>query len=264
MELLPQFFPVVLPDLLPNKGEIMGLDQVKFGKFLEAPNAEELARVLTPFWTDDDFRALRGWCSKIDCDPEELLLVLTSESRLRPDAMNPATGFPLAAGLNQMTRIAFQAIDKLPKDDNQAKQLFPALAWATAKMSVAAQFDSVVVPYFLKVRESFKGKWTPAGLYMANAAPSQMNKSTDVNAVIYPKGSAAYDGNKGLDTNGDGQVTTRDLQNAVEYHRETPEYVAAKYRFRVANGLPLADAAAPSALMPGAPVIPGITSGRRR
>ena len=174
--------------------------------------------------------------------------MLTSESRLRPDAMNPRSGSPLACGLNQMTRIAFQAIGKLPSAsppgsaaakaaDDKAKSLFPAIAYATVKMSVKEQFQSVCIPYFQKCKESFSGEWTAAKLYMANASPSKLSVSTEPSTVIYAKGSAEYGANAQLDTNGDGQITMQDLINAVNYHRETPEYVAAKYRYRKTNNM---------------------------
>ena len=248
MDLLPQFFPQLLPDLLSQKGEIMGLDQISFNDFFLSPDAGKLAVALTPSWVEQDFRELDGWSNTIGIDPEELLLVLTSESRLRTDAMNPKSGMPLACGLNQMTRIAFQAIGKLPSAsppgsaaakaaDDKAKGLFPALAHATVKMNVKEQFQSVLMPYFAKCKESFSGDWTAAKLYMGNASPSKLSVSTDPATVIYAKGSPEFAANAQLDTNGDGQITMQDLINAVNYHRETPEYVAAKYRYRKVNNM---------------------------
>jgi len=242
MELLPQFFPPFLPDMLSQKGEILSLDRIRFDDMVMSPGADSLARALTPFWTDQNFRDLVSWCQTIECEPEDILLVFTSESRLRPDVMAPKTGSPVAVGLNQMTRIAFQSIGKLPSgsasNDDKAKALFPAIAFATAKMQVKDQIEQVITPYFAQIRKTYKGPWTPTALYMANAAPSMMNKATDPDAVIYAKGSEAFAQNQGLDTNGDGQITTKDLMNAVNYHNETPEYVAAKYRFRKVNNLP--------------------------
>ena len=242
MELIPAFYPPLLSNLLSEKGDIMSLDRIKFDDLYGSPGAENLARALTPFWKDQDFRELVGWCAALECEPEDLLLVFTSESRLRPDARAPATGSPVACGLNQMTRVAFQATGKLPSGsaaaDQKAMSLFPALAFAVIKMAVKEQIETVVTPYFKKIRESYKGPWSAVALYMANAAPSNMGKATDPDAVIYPKGSDAYAQNAGLDTNGDGQITTQDLMNAVNYHLETPEFVAAKYRFRKVNNLP--------------------------
>jgi hypothetical protein len=242
MELLPTFFPPLLSDMLSQKGEVLGLDRIKFDDFFLSAGALPQALALTPFWSDQDFRDLNDWCKKIECDPEDILLVLTSESRLRPDAMNPKTGYPLACGLNQMTRIAFQALGKLPSGssakDDQAKSLFPALAYATVKMPVKQQFEEVLIPYFKMCGDGMKGSWTAVKLYMANAAPTSLSKGDDMDGVIYAKGSDGYKGNPGLDTNGDGQITVQDLANAVNYHKETPEYVAAKYRYRKANGLP--------------------------
>lgn len=238
MDILPQFFPPLLSDLLSQKGDVMSLDRIKFEDMLSNPGADSLAKALTPFWSDQNFRELPGWCQKIDCDPEDILLVFTSESRLRPDALAPRVGSPVAVGLNQMTRIAMQVIGKLPADETQAKTLFPALAYAMAKAGVREQMEQIVTPYFDYVRKTYKGPWTATALYMANAAPSLMSKATDPDAVIYGKGSDAFEQNKGLDTNNDGQITTKDLMNAVNYHRETPEYVAAKYRYRKINKLP--------------------------
>lgn len=248
MDLLPQFFPPFLPDLLSQKGAVLGLDQIKFEDFYMKQGAPQLAMALTPFWKDQDFKDLDAWCSKIECEAEDLLLVFTSESRLRTDAMNPKTGMPLACGLNQMTRIAFQAIDKLPKDDAKAKGLFPALAYATVKMLVKEQMEQIAIPYFAKCREGMSGGWTAARLYMANASPSLLSKPADPATVIYGKGTEEYGKNAQLDTNGDGQVTMQDLINAVEYHKDTPEYVAAKYRYRKINNMwPFVNPALPPA-----------------
>jgi hypothetical protein len=195
--------------------------------------AKEFAQALTFKWSDDDFRSLPGWCAEIGCDPTDLLLVMTSESRLRTDALNPKKGLPLAAGLNQMTRVALQAIGRLPKDDDEAKNAYPGAAKEIASMNVSQQFKALVIPFFAKTRESYSGPWTATSLYMANAASSKMYLANNPKAVLYTKGDGGYEGNPGLDTNRDGKITTSDLTSAVEYHRSTPEFVAAKYRYIV-------------------------------
>lgn len=214
------------------------LDRISFDDFFFLPSAAKLSLALTPFWSDQDFLDINGWCKKIECEVEDLLLVLTSESRLRPDAQTPRVGSPIGVGLNQMTRVAFQSMGTLPADDNLAKVQFIKLAQDVLKMSVKEQFEKIVIPFFLDTDKKYGGRpWSAVRLYMANAGAPLLSYGADPKIVIYPKGSNSYDMNKPLDTNSDGQITIGDLITAVDYHKKTPEYVAAVYRFRKVNDL---------------------------
>lgn len=213
-------------------------ERITFKEFFFLPQAPKLALALTPFWSDQDFFDINGWVAKIDCDVEPLLKVLVSESGLRPDAQNPRVGPPIGVGLNQMTRIAFQSMGLLPADETKAKAEFVKLARDVLRMSVREQFEKVIIPFFIDTDKKYKGKpWTAVRLYMANAGAPLLGYGQDPKTVIYPKGSASYELNKQLDTNGDGQITIGDLITAVDYHESTPEYAAAVYRYRKVNNL---------------------------
>lgn len=91
---------------------------------------------------------------------------------------------------------------------------------------------------FLDTDKKYGGRpWSAVRLYMANAGAPLLSYGADPKIVIYPKGSNSYDMNKPLDTNSDGQITIGDLITAVDYHKKTPEYVAAVYRYRKVNDL---------------------------
>lgn len=213
---------------------------------------EEEAKLQTPAWSDVDFIQLINVSRDIRCKPEDLLLVLCSESNLRPDARNPAdkSKYPFAAGLNQMTFLAAVMIGSLAENE---KEQWPAMAQRILDTPVGAQLE-IVRRYFNATPWGRDGhEWPSAAkLYQANAAPSTLYSGVDLSSVIYGKDTDAYDLNKGLDANGDGQVTLGDLAAAVNYYKGTPLYKAAMMRLEAAR-TSAAAAVSGAALIVGAP-----------
>ena len=196
----------------------------------------EEARLLTPAWTATDFLQLQNVCNDIRCKPEDLLLVLCSESRLRPDARNPQDPekWPQAVGLNQVTFMALQMLGTLKADQ---KDQWPKVAQQILDTPVGGQLE-LVRQYFNATPWGREGHaWSSAAkLYQANAAPSTLFSGEDKSTVIYPEGSDAYNGNQGLDIiKDDGGITMGDLAAAVNYFRNTPLYKAAILRLNDAR-----------------------------
>lgn len=196
----------------------------------------EEARLLTPAWSRTDFLQLENVCADIRCKPEDLLLVLCSESRLRPDARNPQdpSKWPAAVGLNQVTFDAMVMLGTL-KSDQRGE--WPRVAQQILDTPVGGQLE-IVRQYFNATPWGREGHaWSSAAkLYQANAAPSTLYSGESKDTVIYPDGSAAYEGNKGLDIiKDDGGVTMGDLMAAVNYFRGTPLYQAALLRLNDAR-----------------------------
>ena len=229
-------------------------DATKSGLFVRLPDASvkaatstgddgtvgeltpEEARLLTPAWADTDFVQLIEVCKDIRCKPEDLLLVLCSESNLRPDARNPKdmkVQWPFAVGLNQLT---FDALVMLGRFKPDQRGEWPPVAQQILDTPVGAQLE-MVRQYFNATPWGRDGhEWTSAAkLYQANAAPSTLYTGESMDSVIYPEGSKSYDLNKGLDVNGDGKVTLGDLANAVNYYKGTPLYKAAIVRLNDAR-----------------------------
>jgi hypothetical protein len=163
------------------------------------PSSEDYAR--TAEWTDDDFRELARVANRLKMDAPDLLLVLASESGLDPSARNPyGSDHPVAVGLNQLTSVS-----------DGVTGLTESQRWALADKSVAEQLP-IVERYFRGTPWVAAGKrFTHAGqVYAANAGAYRMGVGS-LGSVIFTKGDGGYEGNTGLDVNGDGLITIGDL-----------------------------------------------------
>ena len=125
-------------------------------------------------------------CGRLGCDPSHLTSSMAFETgeTFAPDKVNRVSG---ATGLIQF----------MP---STARGLGTTTA-ALAAMTALDQLD-VVERYF----QPFKGKMsTISDVYMAILFPAAIGKPEA--AVLFKKPSIAYEENKGLDVNNDGQVT---------------------------------------------------------
>lgn len=216
----------------------------------------ETAYIYTPDWTDDHFRSgLPMWCDTIGCDPLHLLVVLATESRLRPGTCAPfgaRVEEAVAVGLNQVTRVALQDLGWLPwsppdpdnkssakhklheENNSKAKVGYKELAKKFVAMDVAQQFTQVVIPYFANVKKKYNvDSWNSAEkLYLANLAAGSLYLANDPKNVIYPAGSEGYSGNTQFDVNPhDGKITVSDIAGVVASNRNLSQFTAAKFRF---------------------------------
>ena len=143
-----------------------------------------------------------GFCAKleeiaknINCDPNDLLALMQSESGLNPKAVNTSSG---ATGLIQFIP---STLSSLGYTTSQIKSM------------TATEQLSVVEKYFLQNKKTFGFSTSDAidagTLYTLCFLPA-CSKSNLIcnNTNTY---TWAYNGNKGLDTNGDGAITKSDL-----------------------------------------------------
>lgn len=195
------------------------------------------AKLLTPSWTAGDFSALRGVAARNQMSPYDLLAVITSESHtLEPSARNPSNRneWPLAVGLNQLTRTAASAAGLIPSGENL--DAWKEFADKMVEMRPSEQMGPIDAYYQASNLSKANKPWPNAAtIYAYNAASGSEGSGISDATVIYPKGSSGYEGNKALDVNGDGQVTGKDLRLAVEYHMGTPLYRAAALRMGLSD-----------------------------
>lgn len=196
------------------------------------------AKLLSPQWSDADFVALDALSKKNLMDASDLLTVLVSESHdLNPAARNPHNKYdwPIAVGLNQITRTAAASAGLIPGEkvpgDQSNFDSWKIFADKVVAMTVSEQLP-IVDTYYAKNPRTLAGKPWPSAtqIYAANAAASFSVSDVSDNTVIYPKGSPGYLGNTGLDLDGSGEITGKDMRLAVEYHQTTPLYQAAFLR----------------------------------
>lgn len=137
--------------------------------------------------------------NKIGCDYKDLLGVMHSESGLNSKATNSKGG---ATGLIQF----------MPSTARELGTTTDALR----NMSAVQQLDYVEkFLVMVKNRSALKGKakLSAGDLYTLVFMPGKAGGE-----VIASAGSSAYFANKGLDTNGDGQITKSELGNRVISH----------------------------------------------
>lgn len=146
-------------------------------------------------WTLADEQAEIATAKALRMRPLDLLVTMYSESRLQPWANNAG----IAVGLIQITPGAAKAMGM-----TEAERL------ALVTKSPAEQ-----MPYVAKYFHAVAGdrSYADAGeVYQALAAPGTFSRGSANDVVLYPAGSQAAAANIGLDRDGDGAVTMRDLR----------------------------------------------------
>ncbi len=188
------------------------------------------AKALTKDWTDEDFEELYDIAKRLRMNPPDLLLVLTSESNLKPSAVNrrKGDGFPIAVGLNQLTTAANKSA-KITED--QRIEL----------MNKPVSYQLPLVENYFKATSWYQaGKsFDHAGaIYEANFAPGRMfSRGTDIKTVLYEKDKDGvfYTQNQGLDKSNKGYITVGDLVEYMRRTSKTPMFQAGLTRLRAAT-----------------------------
>lgn len=179
-------------------------------------------------WGASDWKELAAIAGRLRMNPADLLLVLTSESRLDPTAVNPrGSSHPTAVGLNQLTSAANGTVGIT--EDTRLK---------VPSMDVSDQLP-LVERYFRGIDWFKTGKSYPdAGVvYEANFAPAKMARGMSSDTVLYTKeDGGAYEQNKGLDTTGKGYIALGDLRMLLRRTINTPEYYVGLQSLRKATG----------------------------
>lgn len=158
-------------------------------------------------WTASDYQALARAAGQIGTRAANLLLVLWSESGLLPYAQNPRTGYPIAVGLNQITRT-----NAVPMKITEAERV------GLLQLSVIEQLPYVVRSFHAA---SPRRSYADAGaVYQCNAAPGTLRQGSGDSVTLYRQGrdGDAYTKNSGLDVNQDGAITVGDLRAVLRRH----------------------------------------------
>ena len=160
-------------------------------------------------WIPSDYNALVELSKHINADPEDLLLVLFSESGLNPKATYWQGDFALAVGLNQITPAAGRAMG-ISEDERKS----------ITSYSPSDQLLTYVKRYFDAIPKPPGNIYvSPGQLYQANFAPGTLPRGAGRDTILYTRGKdgQSYDLNKALDYNSDGYITVGDLDDHLAY-----------------------------------------------
>ena len=144
--------------------------------------------------SDTFFRELKAICQRLQCDPEDLLAVMLSESDVNPAAQNPRGK---ATGLIQF----------MPKT-------LRGLGWTTGPDEFRKLTAEQQLPFVERYYRPHTGRLTSSGrLYQATFMPATLKDSDESTVLAGANGPRykAYAENKGLDVNKDGLITVSDL-----------------------------------------------------
>jgi len=178
-------------------------------------------------WTDADLIAFRALSHRLGLTPADLLLVLYSESALKPSAAaRNSDGYAVAVGLNQITAVLNSALG-LTEDERQ-----DMVNW-----SVADQLP--YVERSLQLSGVLNYDLPDAGaLYVANFSPARLAKGFGGNVVLYDSKTdpAAYASNKGADREKKGWINTENMRQALRTNASRPDFKAALARYQKVTG----------------------------
>lgn len=190
------------------------------------------AESLTPDWTEEDFRDLARIAKSYQANPADVLLVMTSESGLKPYAANRnSEGYPVAVGLLQFTSAA-NGPSGIGVSEGERIEILDR--------TVAEQMP--LVDRFFEINP-----WTRTGrpydsagtVYGSVFGPSRLvSRGTSPDTVLYTEEDdpAAYKGNPGFDLEKKGYITVGDLIRHLRVVAGRPEYLAGLQRLRDATG----------------------------
>jgi hypothetical protein len=189
-------------------------------------------------WTGDDFRALMAGAAELNTSPEDLLKVFWIETRPRfnPGSAHCSGGYPSAVGLNQITGANAKAMGI-----SESERL------SLLDMSVAEQMP-YVVRSFLAARgnKPFSSPPDAVTLYQTNIAPGTVPHEVLYTAVKHP---AAYNANKWLDVDKDGEITRSDLYKVMSVVEKNDDYIDMVDRLHSTSGISFAEVVAFGALL---------------
>jgi len=176
-------------------------------------------------WTDQDLLDFQAMANRLSLRPADLLLVLYSESALKPSsAARNKDGYPIAVGLNQITAILNSSLG-LTEDD---------------RIALLDKTVSEQLPYVEKCLRMFnKYKLPDAGaLYTLNFAPARLARGTDGNVVLYDSKAdpSAYQSNKNADIGKKGFINIEDMRIALRRNLHHTDFLKALARYKAVTG----------------------------
>ena len=184
-----------------------------------------------PEWFPNDWQTLVAIGGRVGINPADLTLVLTSESGLHPWAQNPrVSDAPVATGISQFTSAS-----------NSATGLTEAQRIALVKQPVSVQLPLVERFYnSLAWTKQRKGYPNAGVVYAANYVPGRLlMRGSSLDTVLVSEADGPmYSQNKGLDVNGDGTITIRDLVEHLRIVAKSQNYLGALRMLRQVTGNP--------------------------
>ncbi len=139
--------------------------------------------------------ALAALGSRLQLNPSFIGAVMSLESGIKPDAVNPSGG---ATGLIQFMPATATGL---------------GTSAAALKTMTGIQQLKYVEAYFARVARAIREE-VPGDYYMATFLPAFIGKPAST--VLATKGEPIYDQNKGLDANGDGTLTVADVTAKID------------------------------------------------
>lgn len=182
-------------------------------------------------WTTSDFMTLANIAASLGMNPADLLLILESESGLNPAAAyRDKEGFPLAVGLNQLTRVS-NAVTGLTEEQRQALVTQPV----SVQLPIVQRFFQNI--QWTKERRGYPNATT---IYAINFAPGRLiARGNKPETVLYSTADgASYELNKGFDTARKGYITVSDLASHLARVSKRASYKGALAALRVATEQP--------------------------
>lgn len=180
-------------------------------------------------WSDSDLDIVVGMARGWKMPPEDLMAIWYSESGARPRCVSVgsgciAPGQPIPEG-----RIVYYGVIMGAPQFVDPTCGFPSGTWAriVTKESVAVQLQAVSQFWDrlakIYLGESFLdraeriGVSTAAVIYALNFVPAYAKRATSPNSVLVKKGDGTgfYEANAGLDADGDGAITMKDMEARV-------------------------------------------------
>lgn len=182
-------------------------------------------------WTTADFIALDATAKRLGMNSADLLLILESESALNPAAAyRDKDGFPVAVGLNQLTRVS-NAVTGLTEEQRQALVTQP----------VSVQIP-IVERFFQNIQwtKEHRGYPNATTIYAINFAPGRlMSRGNKPNTVLYSKADGiSYELNKSFDVDKKGYITVSDLAVHLAKVSKRSSYRGALAALRMATDQP--------------------------
>jgi hypothetical protein len=157
--------------------------------------------------SDGFFRELKAISSRLQCDPEDLLAVMLSESDVNPAAQNP---HGKATGLIQFMPATLRG-----------------LGWTAGPDEFRKLTADEQLPYVERYYRPHTGRLTSSGrLYQATFMPATLKNSDESTVLAGANGprTQAYTQNKGLDINKDGVITVSDLTARINKVKQRPRW----------------------------------------
>jgi hypothetical protein len=178
-------------------------------------------------WTDADLLTFRAMSHRLGLNPADLLLVLYSESALKPSAAaRGSDGYPHAVGLNQITSILNGSLGITEE------QRLDMLNWSVAEQ----------LPYVersLYISGATKYDFPDAGaLYVLNFSPARLARGYGGLVVLYDSKTdpGAYAANKNADREKKGWINTENMRQALRANAGRPDFQAALKRYQAVTG----------------------------